>query len=231
MKCSPIIAIALFLLLMVSSCKQQQEARRPISQTSGSFMKKSVVRNKKLVAGEEDQIKKLMKSNPDVNYIASSKGYWYSYETQNEIDTLTPKRGDIAFYDYEIKDLNGAIIYSELELRPQTYYVDKQDIMMGLRDGIKLMHKNEKVSFLFPSHMAFGYHGDNKRIGVNQSLICTVTLRDFKSEATYKRQTTQKSTPTVSDLKKVLSDSTPKELTPIKKVNPRPTKQKDTLKQ
>jgi hypothetical protein len=29
----------------------------PISQTSGSFMKKSVERNKKLVAGEEDQIK------------------------------------------------------------------------------------------------------------------------------------------------------------------------------
>jgi hypothetical protein len=37
--------------------QQHQEACRPISQTSGSFMKKSVERNKKLVAGEEDQIK------------------------------------------------------------------------------------------------------------------------------------------------------------------------------
>jgi hypothetical protein len=61
MKFSPIIAITLFLSLLISSCKQHQEARRPISQTSGSFMKKSVERNKKLVAGEEDQIKKLMK--------------------------------------------------------------------------------------------------------------------------------------------------------------------------
>jgi hypothetical protein len=56
MKFSPIIAYFIFIPL-ISSCKQHQEARRPISQTSGSFMKKSVERNKKLVAGEEDQIK------------------------------------------------------------------------------------------------------------------------------------------------------------------------------
>lgn len=230
MKYSSIIIITLFLLLMVSSCKQHQEARRPISQASGSFMKKSVVRNKKLVAGEEDLIKKLMKSNPEVDYLSSSKGYWYSYETANEVDTLTPKRGDVAFFDYEIKDLKGAIIYSELELRPQIYYVDKQEIMMGLRDGIKLMHKNEKVSFIFPSHMGYGYHGDNKRIGVNEPLICTVTLHDFKPEAIFKKEMGAKSISAVPLIEKVKSDSSRQTTTPIKKTIPAPIKFKDTLK-
>ena len=73
-------------------------------------------------------------------------------------------------------------MYSEIELHTQNYKVDKQNIMMGLRDGIKLMRKNEKVTFLFPSNMGYGYHGDNKRIGTNQPLICTVTLNDFKPE-------------------------------------------------
>ena len=41
------------------------------------------------------------------------------------------------------------------------------------------MKKNETVTFLFPSHIAYGYHGDNKKIGTNQPLICTVTLRNF----------------------------------------------------
>ena len=86
----------------------------------------------------------------------------------------------MAFYDYEIKDINGNIIYSQLDLKPQQYVVDKQAIMIGLRDGIKLMQKGEKVTFLFPSHMAFGYHGDNKKIGTNEPLICTVTLNDIK---------------------------------------------------
>ena len=188
MKNSKQIAIVFFMLLLISSCKQQQDARRPISQASGSFMKKSIARNKKLVATEETKIQDLIKSNPNVVYLSSKKGYWYSYITRNEIDTLTPKKGDVAFFDYEIKDLKGTIIYSELELRPQIYYVDKQNIMMGLRDGIKLMRKNEKVNFLFPSNMGFGYHGDDKKIGTNQPLICTVTLRDFKSEEVYKKE-------------------------------------------
>ena len=82
-----------------------------------------------------------------------------------------------------MKDIKGNVIYSEVELRPQVYYVDKENIMMGLRDGIKLMNKGEKVTFLFPSHMGFGYHGDNKKIGTNEPLICTVTLNDIKPES------------------------------------------------
>lgn len=187
-KFSTLIIFGFFLSILASSCKQHQDARKPISQSTGSFMKKSIARNKKLVANEETQIEALIKSKPNVKYIASTKGYWYTYETKNDIDYLTPKKGDVAFFDYEIKDLNGTVIYSELELRPQIYYVDKQNIMMGLRDGIKLMRKNEKVSFLFPSNMGYGYHGDDKKIGTNQPLICTVTLRDFKSEAVYKKE-------------------------------------------
>ena len=84
--------------------------------------------------------------------------------------------------------MKGNIIYSQEELEPQIYKVDKQEIMMGLRDGIKLMRKTEKVHFLFTSHMGYGYHGDNNKIGTNQPLFCTVTLRDFMSEAAYNKQ-------------------------------------------
>ncbi|UPT70170.1 MAG: gliding motility-associated peptidyl-prolyl isomerase GldI [Flavobacterium sp. JAD_PAG50586_2] len=173
----------LFLVFMTFlSCKQQQ-ARMPVSRSSGTFMKESAARNKKLIAGEEGKIDSIIKSDPKVQYIASKKGYWYRYEIKNEKDTLRPKKGDVAQFDYEILDLKGNVLYSEVELRPQTYIVDKQNIMMGLRDGIKLMHKNEKVTFLFPSHMAYGYRGDTKRIKTNQPIIVTVMLNDFKPEA------------------------------------------------
>lgn len=168
----------LFAVLLVS-CKQHEDARRPISRASGSFMKKSVDRNKKLIADEENVIKKIIKSNPKVKYYATRKGYWLSYDERNLNETQTPRKGDIAYFNLEVKDMKGNVIYSEADLGPQTYYVDKQEIMMGLRDGIKLMRKNETVTFLFPSHIAYGYHGDNKKIGPNESLICTVTLRNF----------------------------------------------------
>jgi len=188
MKYNKLLSLVFLVSFLVSCCKQHQEARRPLSQSSGSFMKKSIERNKKLNASEEDQILAIIKKTPNNKYIASKKGYWYSYEIKNELDTITPKKGDVAFFDYEIKDLKGNIIYSKLELGPQTYLVDKQNIMMGLRNGIKLMHKNEKVNFLFPSHMGFGYHGDNKKIGHNQPLSCTVTLHNFISEEAFKKE-------------------------------------------
>ena len=198
MKNGKLLTIVFIALIVASSCKQHQEARRPISQTSGTFMKRSVERNKKLIIGEEGQIDSIIKSNPKIKYLASKKGYWYTYEIQNKLDTLTPKKGDVAFFDYEIKDLKGNVIYSELELRPQTYLVDKQNIMMGLRDGIKLMHKNEKVNFLFPSHMGFGYHGDNKKIGANQPLLCTVTLHNFIAEEAFKKEVQLKNKDTLT---------------------------------
>jgi gliding motility-associated peptidyl-prolyl isomerase len=211
MRYSKLILTIVLVTVLVSSCTKQQEDRRPLSQASGSFMKKSAEKNKKLIAGEEGQIDSLIKSNPKIKYLASTKGYWYTYVIQNKLDTITPKKGDVAFFDYEIKDLKGNIIYSELELRPQTYLVDKQNIMTGLREGIKLMHKKEKVIFLFPSHIAYGYHGDDKKIGTNQPLLCTVTLHNFISEKAFKKE--------------ILF----REKTTEKKEDSTTTKQKDTL--
>lgn len=179
------LVAAILLLTLLNSCQSKREARKPISHASGTFMRQSVDRNKKLIAGEEAEISRVIRQNPKTKFIASTKGFWYSYATVNVQDTLTPKKGDVALFDYEVKDLKGHVIYSKSELGPQTYFVDKQNIMTGLREGIKLMHRKEKMNFLFTSHMGYGYHGDNKKIGTNKPLLCIVTLRDFMSEANY----------------------------------------------
>ena len=217
----------LFAVLLVG-CKQHEAARRPISRSSGSFMKKSADRNKKLVASEEDVIKKIIKSNPKVKYYATRKGYWLSYDEKNTTDTQTPRKGDIAYFNLEIKDIEGKVIYSEAELGPQTYYVDKQDIMMGLRDGIKLMHKNETVTFLFPSHIAYGYHGDNKRIGTNESLICTVTLRNFVPDPA--AAPTSTATPATTGTTAAATKTTPVQPTKPAVKKPATETKKDTVK-
>lgn len=168
--------------ILVTGCTQQQ-ARKPLSHSSGTFMKESVERNKKLIAGEEAKIESVIKKDAKSNYIATAKGYWYKYDVKSTAtDSITPKKGDVAYFDYEVKDLDGNVIYTELELRPQVYLVDKQNIMMGMRDGIKLMKKGEKITFLFPSHMGYGYHGDDRRIGHNQPLMVTIALKDIKPE-------------------------------------------------
>ncbi len=195
--------------LLFVSCNKQQ-GRRPISVASGSFMKESIARNKKLNLSEEGILDSIMKSNSKIEYIASKKGYWYYFENRNVLDTISPKRGDIAYFDYNIKDVYGNMIYSEQDLEPQIYRVDKENIMMGLRDGIKLMRRKDKAVFLFPSVLGYGYFGDKDKIGANVPLICTVTLNDFRPE-TIKRpkavsKTTEVQSPEIKDDKEKIEE-------------------------
>lgn len=177
----PILNIIVAILFF--SCSNQQ-ARKPVSYTKNNFIKESIERNKKMIASEEKLIDDVIKKDTLKQYLASSKGYWYKYDTKIEDNLPLPQRGDVAYFDYEIKTLLNKIIYTKEELKSQQYYVDKENILMGLRDGIKLMKQGETVTFLFPSHMAFGYHGDDKKIGANTPIICTVTLNEIKKETT-----------------------------------------------
>jgi len=171
-----------FATLLVISCKEQEDARRPIYRSGGSFLKESVKRNLKLNEVEEKTIDSLIKTMPDKEVFASKDGFWYYYEARNLNDTLTPKLDDIAIFNYKVEDLFGNIIYTEAELKKQQYYVDKQEIMIGLRRAIKILRKNETAVFYFPSQIAYGYLGDKNRIKPNIPLKCTITLTNFYKE-------------------------------------------------
>lgn len=169
----------LLTLLFLCSCKTP-EARKPISVKTGSFIDASVKRNKELNAKEQANIKKLMELSNGYNYIASESGFWYYYNTKTDIDTLkTPTFGDIINYNYDVKDLNGDLIYSKADIKTQTYAMDQEELFTGLREGLKLMKTGETVTFLFPSQKAYGYYGDENKIGSNTPLICKVTVNSI----------------------------------------------------
>jgi gliding motility-associated peptidyl-prolyl isomerase len=145
----------------------------PESVHSGSFLKESAERNRKLNELERGQIESLIKSNPEKEYIASESGFWYYYDNQIESDTVQPQFGDIIDFDYNVSSIAGTEIYSK---ENKTYIMDKEELFTGLREGLKLMKPTESVTFIFPSQKAYGYYGDENKIGTNIPLICEVTL-------------------------------------------------------
>lgn len=163
---------------------ETHEARRPISIKTGSFIDKSVARNKKLNQVERDLINKIINNNPNTNYLASENGFWYFYNIKIENDTVKPKFGDLVNFNYNIKDLNGVTIYSTEEIKARDYAVDQEELFSGLREGIKLMKVGETVTFLFPSQKAYGYYGDTNKIGTNIPIICKVTINKITQKET-----------------------------------------------
>jgi len=54
--------------------------------------------------------------------------------------------------------------------------MEQEELFSGLREGLKLMKTGETITFLFPSQKAFGYYGDDNKIGINMPIVCEVTV-------------------------------------------------------
>jgi len=171
----------LFFSGLIISCKSP-EARRPVQSHSGSFIKESAERNKKIYDEEKSVIEKLIANDSTNTYISSESGFWYYYNKRDTTTTEMPDLGDVVKFTYDIKNLNGSVILSEEENGLQQYKVDQsnQDLISGVREGIKLMKEGETVTFLFPSYKAFGYYGIEEKLGTNIPVQSTVTLHSIE---------------------------------------------------
>ncbi|MGB5437954.1 MAG: gliding motility-associated peptidyl-prolyl isomerase GldI [Maribacter sp.] len=151
------------------------EPRRPV-QSKTSSINASIERSKKLLALEERMIQQIITSDSLHDYSHSSTGAWYYYTVKNNVATYTPRPDDLVTLTYNVVGFNNDTLYSTNDIGVINYKVDKQELFPGLRNSIKLLKEKETATFLFPSSLAYGYHGDNNKIGVNVPIKATVTL-------------------------------------------------------
>lgn len=168
-------------LALLVSCVQQPEPRRPIEQKSGSFLKKSIEKNKALNKQEEAFIEDIIQMDSINEYHRSNSGFWYYYVNKDTTSKQVPEYGDRVNFQYNLADLHGNEILSEEAIGKQVYLIDQsnQELISGIRDGLKFMHEGETVTFLFPSYKAYGYYGHEGYIGPNTPLQCTLTLNSI----------------------------------------------------
>jgi gliding motility-associated peptidyl-prolyl isomerase len=174
--------LLLTISILVSSCKQNEEARRPISRKSGSFLKESKERNAKILAKEMKQIDSLVQKNPNKKFSISPNGFLFHIDSTKTTDTIRVKKGWIAQYTAKVYNIDNTLIYDEVAFGIKNYKVEKEDLLIGLRHALQLLRKGDKGTFYFPSQIAYGYYGDKNKIGINVPLKYEVTLLDLMPE-------------------------------------------------
>ncbi len=172
----------LCLILMTAIGCEGPEPRKPVKVRTGSFIKESVERNKKLLALEEEKIRGIIAGDSVQTYETSPTGSWYYYINKIEDPAPKPEEKDLVIMNYALLHLNNDTIYSEKEVGQLRYRVDQQELFPGLRNGVKMLKAGETAVFLFPSALAFGYHGDNDKIGPNVPLKAVVTLYEIEKQ-------------------------------------------------
>ena len=174
--------VLLFLIFLgVVSCSKQ-EARRPITSSKTYTLASTAEGLKKINKIEEAKIEDYIKRDSLHMYTRSPNGFWYRYITKTVNELITPQKNDIIEIQYDFVDLNNQTIYSKEQIGIKEYKVDREDFIPGLQIGIKMMKVGETIKFLIPSYNAFGIIGDENKIGINQSIISTITLLNIKSK-------------------------------------------------
>lgn len=163
------------ILSFLVSCRGP-EPRQPVQVKSGSFYKVSIDRSKKILAQEEAIIKRIIAKDTLSSYASSDNGFWYTYETKNEESDYTLKTDDEVLLTYCLMTFNGDTIYSKDAIGLVQHAIDKSQLFPGLRNGIKLLKEGEKATFLFPSSQAYGYKGDDDKIGPQTPIKASLEL-------------------------------------------------------
>lgn len=172
---------SILLILVISSC-QEPQPRRPLEVRSGSFLKASAERNKRLLEQETALMQDLAQMDSLRTYISSASGFLYAYEKRVPEAEELPAAGDLVTLTYNIRTWNEDTLYRQEEIGVLKYLVDKEELFPGMRYSVKLLKEGEAATFLYPSSLGYGYHGDDVRIGPNTPLKCTLEIFRIEQE-------------------------------------------------
>ncbi len=171
----------LFFLAGLIGC-QGPEPRKPVKVNSGNSFKASIERTRALLAKEEKMIQDIIEKDSVRTYKESAAGSYYYYNVKDEITTDSILPNDIVTLTYNVVSFTNDTIYRMTDIGIRKYQADKLDLFPGLRNSVRLLKENETATFLFPSSLGYGYHGDDKKIGPNVPLKSTLTILKIEKQ-------------------------------------------------
>ncbi|GAB1309451.1 hypothetical protein KH5_21340 [Urechidicola sp. KH5] len=176
-------AFLLLILIFVAWSCTSPKPRRPIAHRSDSFFQNSVALNKRINEAQTKAISEYIVLDSLISYTISPQGFWYASINENNESRSTPTIGDEVLFEYEIFSMQNQLIYGKSLIGLQVYTIDKQEMEeSGLQNGLKLMQPGEEFKFIFPSFQAYGFAGDQEKIGINQPLIYYVKLIEINKK-------------------------------------------------
>jgi gliding motility-associated peptidyl-prolyl isomerase len=163
------------------SC-QGPQPRKPVKVNSGRSYKASIERTKALLSKEEKIIQELIVKDSAHTYLQSATGSWYYYNVKDEKSDQSLGPNDLVTLTYNIISFSNDTLYRMKDIGIKKFVASQLDLFPGLRNSVPLLKENETATFLFPSSLAYGYHGDNNKIGTNMPLKSTLTILKIEKQ-------------------------------------------------
>jgi len=163
---------AMFFCCMLISCKKQTPQ---LPSNKAEVIDQDVVElleiNQRLTL-KEDSILKKHAEGADENFKKQGIGFWYKIDRPAEGPYL--KDQEACNFSCKMMSLDGKV----LEQKDKRAVIGKKQLVVGLEEGLKLLHKGESATFVIPWYLAYGMKGNEPLVPPYTSLIYEVKLHE-----------------------------------------------------
>lgn len=167
-----------FILLLLLSCDNetvinQQQLK---SQSDQKGMDESLEKaNRYLLVQEAEYINDYIERHK-LNVIQTGTGLRYQIVSQGDGELIC--EGDVVTIEYEVRLLNGDLIYSSQNDGRKTFLVGRGGVESGLEEAILKLRKNSTAILILPAHLAHGLIGDGNKVPPRATLVYRLKVVD-----------------------------------------------------
>lgn len=134
--------------------------------------------NRYLVSQEKEAINEYI-LNSGVDFEKTGTGL--CYRIINQGDSKLIKTGDIVALDYELRLLDGELVYSSKENGLKVFIVGRGGVESGLEEAVLHLHKGDEAEIIIPSHLAYGLAGDGDKIPIRSTIVYKLKVIENQS--------------------------------------------------
>ena len=168
-KFSILAVVLLGVCLLFGSCKKQVPQLPSNKGNEADKSEASLLRiNQKLAIKEDRIIKEFAESK--VIFKKNELGFWYKVYNCGNGPTI--KDSSICKFSSKLTLLDG----KELENNVKQIVIGKKQMVVGLEEGLKLMHKGDSATFIIPWYLGYGMKGSVPLIAPYTSIIYKIKL-------------------------------------------------------
>lgn len=169
-----VIIVSVFFTFIISCKMQNNEQQKKRKITTEDL----ISANRYLVEKDASIIKDYVERNK-LPMLETNTGLWYHIDKVGEGNFAT--KGDFVKVSYDVSLLDGTYCYSSDSLGFKSFRIGQGGVESGLEEGILLLRKGSKATFIMPPHRAHGLVGDDDMIPGRSILVYKVEVIELST--------------------------------------------------
>lgn len=167
--------VFVWLVLLFGSCQEKPNNPSKVNETE---LKQSLEKANRYLTNEEEEDIQNYIARHHLKMISSGTGMRYQIVKEGEGELIQP--GQTVTMEYQLKNVMGDVLYSSENEGLMTFVVGCGDVVSGLDEAMRFLHRGDVAKVIVPSHLGYGLLGDQKNISERTTLIYIVHILEVE---------------------------------------------------